>query len=77
MAAFLRAVLDSGYSGPVSLEIFNDDFRAAPARLIARDGLRSLVLAEASAGAVDLPAPPLFDGFDSSSSRWTRTPDAS
>jgi len=64
VGAFLRAVLDSGYSGPVSLEIFNDDFRAAPARLIARDGLRSLVLAEASAGAVDLPAPPLFDGFE-------------
>ena len=39
-----------GYAGPLSLEIFNDDFRAAPARLTARDGLRSLILVEAEAG---------------------------
>ncbi len=44
LLAFLRAVLAAGYRGPLSLEIFNDDFRAAPARLIARDGLRSLIL---------------------------------
>ena len=35
---FLRDVLAAGYRGPLSLEIFNDEFRAAPARLIARDG---------------------------------------
>ena len=64
VGAFLREVLDSGYRGPVSLEIFNDDFRAAPAQLIARDGLRALVLAEAQAGAFELPAPPRFDGFE-------------
>ena len=39
-----------GYSGPLSLEVFNDEFRAAPARLTARDGLRPLILAEAEAG---------------------------
>ena len=48
---FLRAVLACGYRGPISLEIFNDEFRAAPARLTARDGLRSLILTEAGAGA--------------------------
>ena len=43
---FVRAVLASGYAGPLSLEVFNDQFRAAPSRTIARDGLRSLILAE-------------------------------
>jgi 4-hydroxyphenylpyruvate dioxygenase len=64
VAAFLRAVLASGYRGPLSLEIFNDDFRAAPARLIARDGLRSLILVEAEAGIRELPPPPVFDGVE-------------
>src|SRR3954468_15523130 len=43
---FLRSALASGYNGPLSLEVFNDEFRAAPARMIARDGLRSLLLVE-------------------------------
>ena len=60
---FLRAALAAGYNGPLSLEVFNDDFRAAPARLTARDGLRSLVLLEAEAGGPALPAPPVLDGF--------------
>jgi 4-hydroxyphenylpyruvate dioxygenase len=64
VAGFLRAVLDAGYQGPLSLEIFNDEFRAAPARLIARDGLRSLLLVEAEAGATVLPPPPRFDGIE-------------
>ena len=49
VTGFMRAVLASGYTGPLSLEVFNDDFRAAPARLVARDGLRSLILTEANA----------------------------
>jgi 4-hydroxyphenylpyruvate dioxygenase len=61
---FLRAVLACGYRGPISLEIFNDEFRAAPARLTARDGLRSLILTEAGAGALALPEPPRFDGVE-------------
>lgn len=65
VTGFLRAVLASGYAGPLSLEIFNDDFRAAPARLMARDGLRSLVLAESEAGGgAALPAPPALDGIE-------------
>jgi 4-hydroxyphenylpyruvate dioxygenase len=43
---FLRNVLDSGYSGAISLEIFNDEFRAAPPRPTAVDGMRSLLLLE-------------------------------
>ncbi len=61
---FLQAVLASGYAGPLSLEVFNDHFRAAPARAIARDGLRSLILAEAGAGATVLPALPVLDGIE-------------
>ena len=64
VVAFLRAVLASGYSGPLSLEVFNDEFRAAPARLTARDGIRSLILAEAEAGGRELPDPPVFDGVE-------------
>ena len=64
VTGFVRAVLAAGYRGPLSLEIFNDDFRAAPARLIARDGLRSLVMVEAEAGGRTLPAPPVLDGFE-------------
>ena len=65
VAGFVRAVLASGYNGPLSLEVFNDDFRAAPARLVARDGLRSLLLTEAGAGGgTVLPAPPLLGGIE-------------
>lgn len=39
---FLQACFATGYDGPVSLEIFNDQFRGAPAAQIARDGMRSL-----------------------------------
>jgi len=62
---FLHAVLASGYRGPLSLEVFNDDFRAAPARFVARDGLRSLILTEADAtGGSALPAVPTLDGIE-------------
>jgi 4-hydroxyphenylpyruvate dioxygenase len=61
---FLRAVLATGYQGPLSLEIFNDEFRAAPSRLIARDGLRSLILAESNVNALTLPDPPRLGGFE-------------
>lgn len=57
VTGFLRAVLASGYAGPLSLEVFNDQFRSAPSRMIARDGLRSLILAEADAVEDGLPAP--------------------
>lgn len=46
VSGFLAAVLASGYSGPISLEIFNDDFRAAPTRQTANDGMRSLLFIE-------------------------------
>lgn len=39
---FLDACLKTGYRGALSLEIFNDQFRGAPASQIALDGMRSL-----------------------------------
>jgi 4-hydroxyphenylpyruvate dioxygenase len=42
VAGFLGAALDAGYSGPISLEIFNDEGKSAPARENARDAMRSL-----------------------------------
>ncbi len=59
-----RDLIGAGYRGPLSLEIFNDEFRSAPARLMARDGLRSLLLVEAEAGATALPPIPMFDGVE-------------
>ncbi len=40
---FARAVAATGYAGPLSLEIFNDQFRAGAPRTIAVDGHRSLI----------------------------------
>ena len=56
VADFMAAVRTTGYSGPLSLEIFNDQFRAGSAVRTATDGLRSLILledqlAEGSSGA--------------------------
>lgn len=61
VAAFLEEVLRAGYRGPLSHEIFNDEFRAAPARRIARDGLRSLIWLDSivARSAPSLPARPL------------------
>lgn len=46
LAGFLAPIIASGYRGPLSLEVFNDGFRAAPSRQNAADGLRSLLYLE-------------------------------
>ncbi|MFI8224458.1 3-dehydroshikimate dehydratase QuiC [Pseudomonas sp. NPDC085632] len=46
LPGFLAPIIQSGYTGPLSLEIFNDGFRAAPPRANAADGLRSLLYLE-------------------------------
>lgn len=43
VADFMRAVASTGYDGPVSLEIFNDQFRGGSPKSIAVDGRRSLI----------------------------------
>lgn len=40
---FMRAVVATGYGGPLSLEILNDQFRGGTPRVIAVDGYRSLL----------------------------------
>lgn len=40
---FARAISATGYDGPLSLEIFNDQFRSGSPRTIAQDGHRSLL----------------------------------
>ena len=40
---FMDAVYATGYDGPLSLEIFNDQFRRGDAQMVARDGYRSLI----------------------------------
>ncbi|WP_343665791.1 bifunctional sugar phosphate isomerase/epimerase/4-hydroxyphenylpyruvate dioxygenase family protein [Paraburkholderia tropica] len=47
LADFTAQVVKSGYTGPLSLEIFNDGFRGAPPAATAADGHRSLLLLEA------------------------------
>jgi 4-hydroxyphenylpyruvate dioxygenase len=64
VADFLRAALVAGYAGPISLEVFNDEFRTAPSRRIARDGLRSLIWLEEQASIATLPAPPKLAGIE-------------
>lgn len=46
IARFTTQVLATGYAGPLSLEIYNDELRAAPTRATALDGQRSLVYIE-------------------------------
>ena len=43
LADFMAAVADTGYNGPLSLEVFNDEFRAGSPRSVAVDGHRSLI----------------------------------
>ena len=43
MIGFTRAVMATGYSGPISLEIFNDQFRGGQPKTISKDGYRSLL----------------------------------
>lgn len=40
---FMRAIAATGYDGVLSLEVFNDHFRSAAGRPVARDGHRSLM----------------------------------
>ncbi|NBQ73884.1 MAG: sugar phosphate isomerase/epimerase and 4-hydroxyphenylpyruvate domain-containing protein [Acetobacteraceae bacterium] len=64
VARFLQDLLATGWSGTLSLEVFNDEFRAAPSRRIARDGLRSLTLLEDAVGLVPLPTLPKLSGIE-------------
>ena len=65
VAAMMRQLDAIGYQGPISHEIFSDDFRASSARQAATDGMRSFLwLGEQRGRAPELPPPPVVDGFE-------------
>lgn len=43
LPGFMAAVMATDYAGPISLEIFNDQFRRGNAPMVANDGHRSLI----------------------------------
>jgi 4-hydroxyphenylpyruvate dioxygenase len=56
LPGFMEHVIAAGYSGPLSLEVFNDHFRQADAHRIAVDARRSLLALEEATGISALPA---------------------
>jgi 3-dehydroshikimate dehydratase len=65
VAAMLRKLEEIGYQGPVSHEIFSDDFRAGSTRRIATDGMRSFLWLEEQVGKGTPPAVlPAIDGIE-------------
>lgn len=60
---FMKDVINTGYDGYFSHEIFNDEFRSAPCRVTAADGMRSLLWLqeEVSKAAPDTSAMPEND----------------
>ncbi|MFO7249729.1 MAG: TIM barrel protein [Actinomycetes bacterium] len=63
VAGLVRHVLATGYTGPLSLEVFNDHFRQADADRTARDGMRSLIALEQAVGGEEHPATPTGFAF--------------
>jgi len=58
LTEFVHALRATGYEGPYSLEIFNDEFRSAPSSRIALDGYRSLLLLQEKVYKSLMPATP-------------------
>ncbi|MEV7439141.1 sugar phosphate isomerase/epimerase and 4-hydroxyphenylpyruvate domain-containing protein [Streptomyces griseoviridis] len=63
VAGLLRHVLRAGYTGPLSLEVFNDVVRQAEAGPTAVDAHRSLLVLQEAVGRVELPAPVVPTGI--------------
>ncbi len=53
VSGFVAAALEAGYTGTMSLEIFNDSHRSAPPRQTAKDAMRSLLYVEEGVRLVD------------------------
>lgn len=65
VVSMMRKLDEIGYQGPVSQEIFSDDFRAGSTRRIAIDGMRSFLwLEEQVRGPAPAAAMPVIDGFE-------------
>ncbi|MGV9844483.1 bifunctional sugar phosphate isomerase/epimerase/4-hydroxyphenylpyruvate dioxygenase family protein [Streptomyces fungicidicus] len=63
VAGLVRHVLRAGYTGPLSLEVFNDVVRQAEAGPAAVDARRSLLMLQEEVGAAEPPAPVVPTGF--------------
>lgn len=63
LAGLVRHVLNTGYTGPLSLEVFNDHFRQADTARTARDGMRSLIALEQTLHGAAHPAVPTGFAF--------------
>ena len=63
LVPFVRRVLDAGYDGPLSLEVFNDVFRQADPDRMAVDAMRSLLVLEDRLGLSPLPPPAALGGY--------------
>jgi 4-hydroxyphenylpyruvate dioxygenase len=63
IAAFTASVRAAGYTGPLSLEVFNDVFRHADPERIAVDAMRSLMVLEEQLGERSLPSAPVLRGL--------------
>jgi 4-hydroxyphenylpyruvate dioxygenase len=62
LAGFTAAALNAGYRGPLSIEVFNDELRAAPNRQSAVEAKRALIHVEEGARRLGAPADaPLAD----------------
>jgi 4-hydroxyphenylpyruvate dioxygenase len=64
LTKFIHALTETGYNGPYSLEIFNDEFRSAPSTRIALDGIRSLMLLHEQLNDRLLPPTPVTGGVE-------------
>jgi 4-hydroxyphenylpyruvate dioxygenase len=63
VASVAGAALRAGYRGPLSLEVFNDEFRQADSARTAVDGLRSLIHLQERLGIASLPTAPAPTGI--------------
>ncbi|GAB3686257.1 bifunctional sugar phosphate isomerase/epimerase/4-hydroxyphenylpyruvate dioxygenase family protein [Saccharopolyspora tripterygii] len=63
LKTFAGNVLDAGYTGPLSLEVFNDVFRQADPKPAAVDAMRSLRLLEEQLGIPVAEPAPVLDGY--------------
>src|SRR3954447_14791563 len=63
LVGFTRAVLATGYGGPLSLEVFNDVFRQAEPHRTAVDAMRSLLYLQERTGLRSLTPPPSLNGI--------------
>ncbi|MFS8103083.1 TIM barrel protein [Lentzea alba] len=63
LTTFTGHVLATGYTGPLSLEVFNDVFRQADPYRASVDAMRSLLALKDSLGLLDIPSAPASQGY--------------